>query len=56
MTIVADNLALLRCSSCGNVMKLLRAVPRLGGLPELVVLVCPSCNEIETKEISKAAA
>ena len=54
MTIVADNLPLLRCSSCGNVMKLLRTVPRLGGLPELVVFVCPSCNEVETKEISQA--
>jgi predicted RNA-binding Zn-ribbon protein involved in translation (DUF1610 family) len=56
MTIVADNLPLLRCLSCGNVMKLLRTVPRLGGLPELVVFVCPSCNEVETKEISRVAA
>jgi hypothetical protein len=62
---VSDNLPILRCPSCGNMMKLLRTVPRLdqrgpdpqgGGLPDLLVFLCPSCNEIETKEDNKAAA
>jgi hypothetical protein len=35
--ILADNLPILRCPSCGGSMKLVRTVPRLGGLP----VACP---------------
>jgi hypothetical protein len=53
--ILADNLPILRCPSCGDVMKLVRTVPRLGGLPDLVVLACSTCNEVEVKEERRAA-
>jgi hypothetical protein len=56
MAIVIDNFPLLRCPACGNVMKLVRNVPRSGGLPDLAVFACPSCSEVETKEDRRSAA
>jgi hypothetical protein len=53
--ILADNLPILRCVCCGDVMKLIRAVPRVGGLPGFIVLVCSACNEVEVKEERRAA-
>jgi hypothetical protein len=47
---LADNLPILRCLCCGDVMKLVRSVPRLGGLPGLLVFACSACNEVEVKE------
>jgi hypothetical protein len=48
--ILADNLPILRCLCCGNVMKMVRTVPRLGELPGLLVFACSACNEVEVKE------
>jgi hypothetical protein len=31
-------------------MKLVRTIPRLGGIPELFVFFCSMCNQAETKE------
>jgi hypothetical protein len=31
-------------------MRLLRTIPKLGGLPELLVFVCDGCREVETIE------
>jgi hypothetical protein len=53
--ILADNLAILRCPSCGGVMKLVRSVPRPEGLPALIVVSCTSCNEVEVKEEKRVA-
>jgi hypothetical protein len=53
--ILADNLAILRCPSCGGIMKLLRTVPRPEGLPPLTVISCTSCNEVEVKEEKRVA-
>jgi hypothetical protein len=53
--VLADNLPILRCMCCGNMMKLVRAVPRGGGLPGLLVIACSACNEIEVKEERRAA-
>jgi hypothetical protein len=36
-------------------MKLVRTIPRLGGLPELHVFACPFCHEVETLELKQAA-
>jgi hypothetical protein len=55
MAQIADNLPILVCPACGQAMRLLRTVPRLGGLPALLVLVCPSCNEVETRDDKRAA-
>jgi hypothetical protein len=41
------------CPSCGHVMKLVRAIPRLAALPELLLFSCPSCNQVETKEAKR---
>jgi hypothetical protein len=47
---LADNLPICRCLCCGDIMKLVRAVPTVGGLPGLLVLACSACNEVEVKE------
>jgi hypothetical protein len=31
-------------------MKLIRSVARPHGLPDLLVVACPHCNEVEVKE------
>ena len=43
------------CLSCGDTMRHLRTVPRLGVLPELLVFVCPSCKGTETKQVKRVA-
>jgi hypothetical protein len=53
--ILPDNLPVLRCLGCGDIMKLVRTVPRTGGLPGLLVLACSACNEVEVKEEQRAA-
>jgi hypothetical protein len=53
--ILADNLPILRCPSCGGSMKLVRTAPRLRGLPDLLVVVCSSCTEVDVKEVNRAA-
>jgi len=53
--ILPDNLPILRCVCCGEVMKLIRTVPSIGGLQGLVVLACLACNEVEVKEERRAA-
>ena len=55
MAQLTDNLPIVVCPVCGQAMKLLRTVPRLGGLPELFIFLCPSCNEVETREEKRAA-
>jgi hypothetical protein len=32
-------------------MELVRTIPRLGVLPELLVFHCPSCKEVDAKEL-----
>jgi hypothetical protein len=53
--VLADNLPILRCPSCGGAMKLIRSVPRPEGLPDLLVVACSSCNEVEVKEEKRVA-
>jgi predicted RNA-binding Zn-ribbon protein involved in translation (DUF1610 family) len=55
MAQLTDNLPILVCPACGQATKLLRTVPRVGGLPALLVFVCPACNEVETREDKRAA-
>jgi hypothetical protein len=49
MAVASDNLPLIVCDQCGDVMKLIRTVPEHGALPELHVFVCPSCGDVQTK-------
>jgi len=53
--VLPDNLPILRCLCCGSIMKLVRTVPRVGGLPALFVIACSACNEVEVKEERRAA-
>jgi len=53
--VLPDNLPILRCPACGDIMKLVRSVQRLGGLPDLSVVACLSCNETEVKDVTRAA-
>jgi hypothetical protein len=48
--ILADNLPILHCPRCDNVMRLVRTVPRLGGLLDLLFVACSSCDEVQVKE------
>jgi hypothetical protein len=42
----------LVCPTCGDTMKHLRTLPKLGVRPEKLIFVCPSCKEVETKELT----
>jgi len=38
------------CLSCGDTMKYLRTIPKLGARRETLIFVCPSCKGFDTKE------
>jgi hypothetical protein len=44
---------ILVCPSCGDTMKHLRTIQKLGVRPEKLIFVCPSCKEVETKELKR---
>lgn len=49
-----EDIITLLCPSCRHLMRVARTVSKFGALPELLVLKCPSCNEVETKESTAA--
>jgi hypothetical protein len=38
------------CLSCGDTMKHLRTIAKLGVRPKQFIFVCPSCKGVDTKE------
>jgi hypothetical protein len=44
-----DNTSILVCPSCGDTMKHLRTIPKLGVRLEQFIFVCPSCEEIDKR-------
>jgi hypothetical protein len=50
-----DNTPVLICPSCGDTMKHLRTIPKLGARLEQLIFVCPSCEEVDTKEVKRVA-
>jgi hypothetical protein len=36
------------CRLCGQPMKLIRRLPKMGPAPELLVFYCRDCNEIDS--------
>jgi hypothetical protein len=40
----------LVCLSCGDDMRHMRTIPRLGVLPDLFVFSCPSCRSMQVVE------
>jgi H+-transporting ATPase len=47
--------ALVVCAKCGQIMQLVRTIPERGVFPELQVFACPSCGEVEPREIARQA-
>ena len=41
------------CPNCGHPMRLVHAVPKLGGLPALRSLRCYFCNEVATVAVAE---
>ena len=39
------------CERCDRAMKLVRTIPKLGGLPELNVYRCAECGAVKTVEL-----
>ena len=54
--LVPDNTPLLICPSCGDTMQHVRTIPKLGARLEQFILVCPSREQVETKEVLRHAA
>jgi hypothetical protein len=54
--VLPDNTPVLICPSCGDTMQHLRTIPKLGARLEQFMFVCPSCEQVETKEVHKHAA
>ena len=50
---VQDNTAVLICPSCGDTMQHRRTIPKLGARLEQFIFVCPSCEQVETKEVKR---
>jgi hypothetical protein len=52
---VPGNTPTLVCLSCGDTMKLLRAIPKLGVRAEQLIFLCPSCKAVDIRELIGAA-
>jgi Zn finger protein HypA/HybF involved in hydrogenase expression len=51
--VVPDNTPVLICPSCGDTMHHVRTIPKLGARLEQFIFVCPSCEQVETKEVKR---
>ena len=47
---IPDYTPTIVCLSCGDTMKHLRTIAKFGVRSEKLIFVCPSCNEVDTKE------
>jgi len=43
------------CVCCGDTMKRVRTIAKLGMRPEQFIFLCPSCKGIDTREVKRAA-
>jgi len=41
------------CPSCGDTMKHVRTIAKLGVFPERLIFVCPSCNAVDSKNLKQ---
>jgi hypothetical protein len=44
------------CPCCRDQMRLVRTIPKLGGMPALLIFLCARCQHVETIEQDPAAA
>ena len=51
--LVPENTTILVCPSCGDTMKHLRTIPKRGVRLEQFIFVCPSCEEVDTRKLSR---
>ncbi len=51
--LVQDNTPVLICPSCGDTMRPVRTIPQLGPRLEQLIFVCPSCDEMSTKDVKR---
>jgi predicted RNA-binding Zn-ribbon protein involved in translation (DUF1610 family) len=51
--LVPDNTTILVCPSCGDTMQHVRTIPKLGVRLEQFIFVCPSCEEVDTRKLSR---
>jgi hypothetical protein len=51
--VAPDNTPVLICPSCGDTMQHVRTIPKLGARLEQFIFVCPSCEQVETKEVKR---
>ena len=51
--IVPDDTPVLICPSCGDTMQHLRTIPQLGARLEQFIFVCPSCEQVDAKEVRR---
>ncbi len=49
--LVPDNAPVLICPSCGDTMQHFRTIPKVRTRSEQFIFVCPSCDEVGTKEV-----
>jgi hypothetical protein len=49
---VPDTMLVLICPSCGDTMQHLRTIPKVGARLDQFIFVCPSCEQVETKEVN----
>ena len=43
------------CLSCGDTMKHLRTIEKLGVRPQQFIFACPSCKGVDTREGKRVA-
>jgi predicted RNA-binding Zn-ribbon protein involved in translation (DUF1610 family) len=51
--VAPDNTPVLICPSCGDTMQHVRTIPKLGARLEQFIFVCPSCEQVEIKEVKR---
>jgi hypothetical protein len=52
---LSDAAAAPLCPVCREPMKLVKTIPPVGGLPEIMVFYCSCCKQAETKALDRAA-
>jgi Zn ribbon nucleic-acid-binding protein len=52
---VPDRTPTMLCVSCGDTMKHLRTIAKLGVRRKQFIFVCPSCKGVDTKEDKRVA-
>ncbi len=55
LPLVPDRTPAMLCVSCGDAMKHVRTIAKLGVRPQQFIFVCPSCKGVDTREARRVA-